>query len=120
MNEQWERPAHDWGDRTAWRLFNAATFALTGRGKFKPFVDQLASQGHRWRVRGALMLADFKGARHLHRRANGERLDVLPHRPGEAEERVVATLLIHRERDLMVARQLRKEVERRDAPYNID
>ena len=29
--EQWERPTHEWGDRTAWRLFNAATYALTGR-----------------------------------------------------------------------------------------
>lgn len=29
--EQWERPAHDWGEQTAFRLFNAATFALNGR-----------------------------------------------------------------------------------------
>lgn len=29
--EQWERPACDWGDETAYRLFNAATFALNGR-----------------------------------------------------------------------------------------
>jgi hypothetical protein len=29
--EQWERPAHDWGDKTAWRLFNAAAFALAGK-----------------------------------------------------------------------------------------
>ena len=29
--EQWERPTHDWGDKTAWRLFNAATFALAGK-----------------------------------------------------------------------------------------
>lgn len=29
--EQWERPTHDWGDRTAWRLFNAVTFSLAGR-----------------------------------------------------------------------------------------
>jgi hypothetical protein len=29
--KQWEEPEHDWGDRTAFRLFNAATFALTGR-----------------------------------------------------------------------------------------
>lgn len=29
--KQWEEPEHDWGDRTAWRMFNAATFALTGR-----------------------------------------------------------------------------------------
>jgi hypothetical protein len=28
---EWERPSHDWGDKTAWRLFNAATFTLTGR-----------------------------------------------------------------------------------------
>jgi hypothetical protein len=29
--EQWDQPTHDWGGRTAWRLFNAATFALAGR-----------------------------------------------------------------------------------------
>jgi hypothetical protein len=28
---QWENPAFDWGDRTAWRLFNAATHVLAGR-----------------------------------------------------------------------------------------
>jgi hypothetical protein len=26
-----EKPPHDWGGETAWRLFNAATFALTGK-----------------------------------------------------------------------------------------
>jgi hypothetical protein len=32
VSEQWEHPAHEeWGDRTAWRLFNATTFALAGR-----------------------------------------------------------------------------------------
>jgi hypothetical protein len=29
--EQWEKPSHDWGGQTAWRLFNATTFALTGK-----------------------------------------------------------------------------------------
>lgn len=30
--EQWEHPAYlEWGDHTAWRLFNATTFALAGR-----------------------------------------------------------------------------------------
>lgn len=29
--QQWNNPVHDWGDKTAWRLFNAATFALQGR-----------------------------------------------------------------------------------------
>ena len=29
---QWEKPQYEeWGDRTAWRLFNAVTFALAGR-----------------------------------------------------------------------------------------
>ncbi|MEP2085058.1 MAG: DUF932 domain-containing protein [Bauldia litoralis] len=28
---QWDEPAYDWGDRTAFRLFNAATFALNGK-----------------------------------------------------------------------------------------
>lgn len=27
----YENPPFDWGDRTAWRLFNAATYALSGR-----------------------------------------------------------------------------------------
>ena len=27
----YDDPPHDWGDKTAWRLFNAATFSLTGR-----------------------------------------------------------------------------------------
>jgi len=31
VHEQWQRPAHDWGGKTGWRLFNAATFALTGK-----------------------------------------------------------------------------------------
>jgi hypothetical protein len=34
--EQWERPVHDWGDKTAWRLFNAATFALAGKVAERP------------------------------------------------------------------------------------
>lgn len=29
--KQWEEPDYDWGDRTAYRLFNAATHALEGR-----------------------------------------------------------------------------------------
>lgn len=31
VHEQWRRPTHDWGEPTAWRLFNAATYALTGK-----------------------------------------------------------------------------------------
>jgi hypothetical protein len=33
---QWEEPEHDWGDKTGWRFFNAATFALTGRVSENP------------------------------------------------------------------------------------
>lgn len=33
---QWQNPAHDWGDKTAWRLFNATTFALAGRLSEEP------------------------------------------------------------------------------------
>ncbi len=29
--QAYEEPPHDWGDQTAWRLFNATTFALNGR-----------------------------------------------------------------------------------------
>lgn len=34
----WDQPPHDWGDRTAWRLFNAVTFALAGRVAEDPGV----------------------------------------------------------------------------------
>ena len=34
--KQWEEPSCDWGDKSAWRLFNAATFALTGRVSENP------------------------------------------------------------------------------------
>ncbi|WP_197696966.1 DUF932 domain-containing protein [Bradyrhizobium sp. ORS 285] len=32
----YEEPPHDWGGRTAWRLFNAATFALAGKVAERP------------------------------------------------------------------------------------
>jgi hypothetical protein len=38
--EQWERPSHDWGDKTGFRLFNAATLALTGRVSENPRATQ--------------------------------------------------------------------------------
>lgn len=31
VERQWQEPTHDWGEKTAWRLFNAATFALNGK-----------------------------------------------------------------------------------------
>ena len=34
----WDEPPHDWGDRTAWRLFNVVTFALAGRVAEDPGV----------------------------------------------------------------------------------
>jgi hypothetical protein len=42
--EQWERPTHDWGGKTAWRLFNAATFALSGRVAEKPDLTKQLHQ----------------------------------------------------------------------------
>jgi len=41
---QWERPDHDWGDKTAWRLFNAATFALAGKVAEKPDLTKQLHQ----------------------------------------------------------------------------
>jgi hypothetical protein len=32
----YDEPPHDWGDKTAWRLFNAATFALAGKVAERP------------------------------------------------------------------------------------
>ena len=37
---EWDNPSHDWGDRTAWRLFNAATFALAGRVSENPGITR--------------------------------------------------------------------------------
>jgi hypothetical protein len=34
--KQWEEPECDWGEKTGWRLFNATTFALTGRVSENP------------------------------------------------------------------------------------
>jgi hypothetical protein len=36
--KEWQEPSHDWGGQTAWRMFNAATFALTGRVMDNPDV----------------------------------------------------------------------------------
>lgn len=37
---QFENPAHDWGDKTAWRLFNSATFALAGKVAEEPSLTK--------------------------------------------------------------------------------
>lgn len=34
--DQWEKPAHDWGEKTVWRMFNATTFTLTGKVAERP------------------------------------------------------------------------------------
>ena len=36
----WENPPHAWGDRTAWRLFNATTYTLEGRVAENPKITQ--------------------------------------------------------------------------------
>jgi hypothetical protein len=40
----YEEPPHDWGDRTAWRLFNAATFALAGKVAERPDITKQLHQ----------------------------------------------------------------------------
>lgn len=40
VHHEWHEPSHDWGDRTAWRLFNAATFALSGKVAEAPHVTR--------------------------------------------------------------------------------
>jgi hypothetical protein len=36
----YEEPPHDWGSKTAWRLWNAATFALSGKVTERPALTQ--------------------------------------------------------------------------------
>jgi hypothetical protein len=38
--EAYEEPPHDWGGKTPWRLFNAATFALTGKVAENPTITR--------------------------------------------------------------------------------
>lgn len=40
----YEEPPHDWGIRTPWRLFNAATFALTGKVAENPTITRQLHQ----------------------------------------------------------------------------
>jgi hypothetical protein len=41
---QWEEPGFDWGDKTAWRLFNATTHSLDGRIAENPQITQQLHQ----------------------------------------------------------------------------
>lgn len=41
---QWDEPSHDWGDKNAYRLFNAATFALTGKIAENPSITSKLHQ----------------------------------------------------------------------------
>jgi hypothetical protein len=41
---EWETPSHDWGGKTAWRLFNAATFALAGKVAEHPDLTERLHQ----------------------------------------------------------------------------
>lgn len=43
--EQWDEPAHDFGGRTAWRLFNATTEALKGSPVFDMPARTIKLQG---------------------------------------------------------------------------
>jgi len=38
--DAWDQPPHDWGERTAWRMFNAATFSLAGRVSEDPRITR--------------------------------------------------------------------------------
>lgn len=41
---EWQNPSHDWGGKTAWRAFNAVTFALTGRMAERPEAGERLHQ----------------------------------------------------------------------------
>lgn len=97
---EWERPTHDWDEKTAWRLFNATTFALTGRVMEKPAVTTKLHQvidGVCERVHGhAREYKTSLYARRVHSRAYAEGLAILPVWPRKGKGRLVAPLLHHR------------------------
>jgi hypothetical protein len=41
---QWENPAHNWEEKTGWRLFNGATYTLAGRIAENPGVTRQLHQ----------------------------------------------------------------------------
>lgn len=41
MVHEWETPSRDWGDKTAFRLFNCGTFVLTGKMEKPALTKQL-------------------------------------------------------------------------------
>lgn len=42
--DAYENPPHDWGDKTAWRMFNATTFALAGKVAERPILTKALHQ----------------------------------------------------------------------------
>lgn len=38
---KWETPSHDWGGKTAWRMFNCVTFDLTGKVAEQPQLTRV-------------------------------------------------------------------------------
>jgi len=42
--KEWNEPSHDWGNKTAWRLFNAATLALAGKAIERPALTEQVHQ----------------------------------------------------------------------------
>lgn len=38
--KQWNEPEYDWGEKSAWRFFQATTFALTGKIAERPLLTQ--------------------------------------------------------------------------------
>ena len=44
MVREWEALSHDWGEKTAFRLFNCGTFVLTGKIMEKPALTKMLHQ----------------------------------------------------------------------------
>lgn len=42
--DAWERPPHDWGEDTAWKLFNCATYALRGKVAEDPSLTRVVHE----------------------------------------------------------------------------
>lgn len=62
--ERWDAPPHDWGEKTAWRLFNCVTHALEGRIAEAPALTERLH-----RVISETCMVRSSGAGHLLRTA---------------------------------------------------
>ena len=117
----YDEPPHHWGGRTAWRLFNAATFTLAGKVAERPALTKDLHQIIDGSARvGALMLTNARRTYQLaqytvEKRPKGWFFWELYGDKNDAKGPYSSPTSVA----LMVARQLEREIVRRDKVHEL-